>query len=118
MIFGRRLAETAVASRQEHTFVRIGGWSEGSRRFDSGAGKLSETVTMGSAGVDGGPPHHGRSPMIRRPVAAAVLVFAGVSALIAPVGVAGATSGTIALTIPGALAYSLIGHACTPCRRS
>ncbi len=52
--------------------------------------------------------------MIRRPFGAAALVLVGATALVAPAGVAGATTGTIALTIPAGLAYSLIGHACTP----
>jgi len=42
--------------------------------------------------------------MIRRSFAAAALVLAGATALVAPAGVAGATTGTIALTIPAGLA--------------
>ena len=50
--------------------------------------------------------------MFRRLFAAAVV--AGATTLVAPVGVAGAATPAIQLTIPAGLAYSLLGHACTP----
>jgi large repetitive protein len=45
---------------------------------------------------------------------AAVLPFAATFAFVDPNGVAGATAGTIQLLIPANVAYSLLGHACTP----
>jgi hypothetical protein len=52
--------------------------------------------------------------MFRRTLAVSTVVLAAATSLFAPAGVAGAATAPISLRIPASLAYSLIGHACTP----
>jgi hypothetical protein len=52
--------------------------------------------------------------MLRRTAIAAVVVLTGGASLVLVPAVAGAAAGPITLRIPSSLAYSLLGHACTP----